>query len=169
MMNQVKLPSSPTVPVNFLSASFNHVTNSYKFYWLLAILDQLRETQSPVIEIDQLVARMVAGVWYPTNFFLLSFGKQDRLSDVALLLKEQQGLNRDAKCKEVTNAVLREVSNKSTFARQIASLARYVPYRFLRPFFAQQLRGQPDWKIDNMITGLADQLFHDQNVLPLGA
>jgi hypothetical protein len=167
MMNQVKLPSSPTVPVNFLSASFNHVTNSYKFYWLLAILDQLRETQSPVIEIDQLVARLVAGVWYPTNFFLLSFGKQDRLSDVALLLKEQQGLNRDAKCKEVTNAVLREVSNKSTFARQIASLARYVPYRFLRPFFAQQLRGQPDWKIDNMITELADQLFHDQNVLPL--
>jgi hypothetical protein len=166
-MKHLELPVSPRVPVEFLSASFNHVTNSYKFYWFLAILDQLRETQSPIIKIDDLVARMVAGVWYPTNYFLLSFGKQDRLSDIALLLKEQHGLNKDASCEEVANAVLHEIANKSSFARQIASLTRYVPYRFLRPFFAQQLRGQPDWKIDSLITELADQMFHDHNVLPL--
>lgn len=166
-MSQPTLPTSPRVPVEFLSASFSHVTNSYKFYWFLAILDHLRETQSPIIEINELVARMIAGVWYPTNYFLLSFGKQDRLSDIALLLKKEQSLNKDAKCQDVANAVLIELTNKSSFARQIASLTRYVPYRFLRPLFAQQLKGQPDWKIDELIAELADQTYADQNSPPL--
>jgi hypothetical protein len=60
-----------------------------------------------------------------------------------------------------------EIANKSPLARQISSLTRYVPTRFLRPFFAQQLRGQPDWKIDEQITALAEQRFADEAAPPL--
>jgi hypothetical protein len=58
------LPPSSRLPVEHLATSFNSVTNSYKFYWLLAILEHLKETQSRSVSIDQLVARMVAGVMH---------------------------------------------------------------------------------------------------------
>ncbi|MFO7540136.1 MAG: HNH endonuclease domain-containing protein [Chloroflexota bacterium] len=165
-MNQLNLPNSASVPVEFLSASFGHVTNSYKFYWFWAILEYLKETQSPIVDINELAARMLAGVWYPTNYFLLSFGKQDRLSEIAILLKERQGLNRDARRQEVVSAVLIEIAHKSPLARQISSLTRYVPTRFLRPFFAQQLKGHPDWKVDEQIITLAEQTFNNQAAPP---
>ena len=166
-MNHPNLPTSPSVPVEFLAASFGHVTNSYKFYWFWAILEHLKETQSTIVEVNELAARMLAGVWYPTNFFLLSFGKQDRLSEIAILLKERQGISRDARRQEVVSAVLTEITNKSDLAQQISSLTRYVPTRFLRPFFAQQLRGQPDWKVDEQIITLAEQAFTDETGPPL--
>ena len=166
-MNQPNLPTSLSVPIEFLSASFGRVTNSYKFYWFWAILDHLQETQSPTVAIDELVARMLAGVWYPTNYFLLSFGKQDRLSEIASHLKAQQDLGKDAKRQEVASAVLAELANNSDLARQINSLSRYVPTRFLRPFFTQQLRGQPDWKVDEQIVALAEQTFTDETTPPI--
>jgi len=77
------LPSSRSLPVEYLSASFDNVTNSYKFYWFLAILDHLRNKPSRVIPIHQLTAAMIANAWYPANYFRLSFGKQDRLGQIA--------------------------------------------------------------------------------------
>lgn len=54
------LPTSPLLPVQHLAAGFDEVTNSYKFYWFLAILKQLQEKQSPRMAIRDLLARMVA-------------------------------------------------------------------------------------------------------------
>ena len=34
-----KLPPSLKFPIEHLAACFNRVTNSYKFYWLLSILE----------------------------------------------------------------------------------------------------------------------------------
>jgi hypothetical protein len=66
------LPFDEHLPVEILSAGFRNVTNSYKFFWFLAILEHIQEDHSRVIPIDQLLARMVAWVWYPTNYFKLS-------------------------------------------------------------------------------------------------
>jgi hypothetical protein len=69
----VTLPYSDRLPVPILAAVFDEVTNSYKFYWFLAILEWVREEQTPLLPLDALLARMVASVWYPTNYFRLSF------------------------------------------------------------------------------------------------
>lgn len=42
--------------------------------------------QTRTIPLDALLARMVASVWYPTNYFRLSFGKQDCLGSVVTRL-----------------------------------------------------------------------------------
>lgn len=165
-MEQPSLPVSPRTPVEFLSSIFNHVTNSYKFYWFLAILDHIREDQSPIVEINTLVARMVAGVWYPTNYFRLSFGKQDRLSEIALLLKEKRSLRENAKQQTIVNAVLSEIMEGASLAPQVTSLSRYVPYRFLRPFFSQQLRGKPDWKVEKLILRFTEKSSSDSRNPP---
>lgn len=153
------LPLSSRLPVENLSASFNNVTNSYKFYWLLALLEHIQETRTSIVPIEQLLARMVASVWYPANYFQLSFGKQDRLSDIAWRIQMETGLPVDAGKQEVYAAVLAYITSSSPLAQEVNSLGAYVPFRFLRPFFSAQLRGEVDWKVNGLIQELAEQTF----------
>lgn len=161
------LPHSATLPVHHLAASFDNVTNSYKFYWFLAILDAVKEGDQPFIPLNLLLAKMVAGVWYPTNYFYLSFGKQDRLSQIALKLKDKNALAIDTKSTEIVDAVLAALLTNSPLSKEILSLGRFVPYRFLRPFFASELRGIKDYKIDSLIEDKAAKNFVNTNTLPL--
>lgn len=155
------LPYSSQLPISALAASFNDVTSSYKFYWFLSILEQARNSQKRVMFILDLLARMIASVWYPTNYFRLSFGKQDRLGSIAARLGEHTGLPMDAAADHVVEAVLRHATDNDDLGRSISTLARYVPYRFLRPFFAQKLRGVSDAKVNGLIANLAVAAFHD--------
>jgi hypothetical protein len=159
MVTPSNLPPSPRLPVEHLSGSFNNVTNAYKFYWFLALLDHIKETQSPVIPVNHLLARMVTGVWYPANHFRLSFGKQDRLSQIALAIKAEINLPTDAPKQKIIKATLDYMGNGTPLAREIVSLGDYVPFRFLRPFFATELRGEVDWKINRLIQQMADDSF----------
>lgn len=110
---------------------------------------------------------MVSAVWYPTNYYRLSFGKQDRLSLIANQVGIYTGLHINSNRQEVIRAVQRCLTIEPEIAREIQSLGNYVPYRFLRPFFAQHLRGMNDWQIDRNIERLAEQTFTDPQNLPL--
>jgi hypothetical protein len=162
-----ELPYSAKLPVQYLAAGFDNITNSYKFYWFLAILESIKETNSRFIPLDYLLAKMIASVWYPTNYFYLSFGKQDRLSQIALNLKEGNRLAVDAKHVEVSDAVLAQLLDNSALSNEIVSLGRFVPYRFLRPFFATELRGEKDYKINGLVIELAGSGFSNPENLCL--
>lgn len=153
------LPHSAQLPVKYLASSFKEVTNSYKFYWFLSILAYLKETQSPTIPINQILARMIGGAWYPANYFLLSFGKQDRLGQLTLAIKPELNLNSNAQQAEIIQAIVTYLKSNTPLAQEITSLGLYVPYRFLSPFFPNELRGQPDWKKNNLVKQLAEQNF----------
>lgn len=155
------LPHSNNLPVHHLAAAFNHVTNSYKFYWFLAILDRVKENAGPLIPLQALLANMVAGVWYPTNYFYLSLGKQDRLSGIAVQVRTVTGLTTAAKKNQVLETTLACLPSQPKINEEISSLGRFVPQRFLRPFFATQLKGKPDWQINSLIVKLADTTFAD--------
>ena len=155
------LPPSPALPVSALAASFEEVTNSYKFYWFLAILECVRENQGPFLPLDSLLARMTAGVWYPVHYFRLSFGKQDQLDKVIALLREKSGLPIDSPRTSVIQTVLNHLQKRDEVGRAIFSLGNFVPYRFLRPLFAQTLRGAKDWEVNRRIRMLANQAFFD--------
>jgi len=154
-----ELPSSPKLPVEHLAACFNNITNSYKFYWLLAILELIQNGQGPVIPLRDLLAEMVAAVWYPTNYFRLSFGKQDRLGDLALKVGAASGLPYDATKDKVVGHVLHYLDANTDLGSGIKTLGRFVPYRFLRPFFAGELRGKPDARVDSLIATLSAAAF----------
>lgn len=156
---QIALPPSYHLPVEHLAASFGNVTNSYKFYWLLAIIDHLNETGDTTIAIDHLVARMVAGVWHPSNYFRLSFGKQDRLGMIAQAIRAKGFLPANAIKANIITAVLADAAGSSDLAQQVRSLAAYVPYRFLRPFFSEPLRGIADSKVNAQVRQMADKQF----------
>ena len=69
----MQLPDSERLDIAKLSSAFSDTTNPYKFYWLLAILDGLSETDQTRFSMRDLSFRMVAKVWYPLDYFKLSF------------------------------------------------------------------------------------------------
>lgn len=155
----VNLPEFNFLPVEFLATSLDNVTNSYKFYWFISILEHIQHNQSRTIPIDDLLAHMVANVWYPANYFRLSFGKQDRLGQITLKAVNETGLQADAGRVEVTRSLKQILIQDTPFSREVKSLGTYVPFRFLRPFFAQELRGLADHEINRRVEALAHQQF----------
>jgi hypothetical protein len=163
----IELPPSNRLPIDLLTSCFNDVTNSYKFYWFLSILEQVRQGEAPLLPLNRLLAEMVASVWYPANYFYLSFGKQDRLSQIVQSLANENELALDSPKRVVIETVLGHLAAKTALGREIASLGQYVPYRFLRPFFSHELRGKPDWQVNDSIVKLADNAFTNQSTLSL--
>ncbi|MCS6906774.1 MAG: HNH endonuclease domain-containing protein [Anaerolineales bacterium] len=155
----IALPNSPKLPIAALASSFDQVTNSYKFYWFLAILDHVREGKGRIIAIDSLLAYMISRSWYPLNFYRLSFGKQDMIGRVVTLIGERSGLDANSPQSRIIETAQQHLLDRDEVGRQIAQLANFVPYRFLRPFFAQPLRGLVDWKVNRSVRQLAEQVF----------
>ena len=82
------LPSTTRLSTTALSASFDEVTNSYKCYWFLAILDPVRESQSPVDA--ALYFNPFARMQYDAMQFVAHSPQGSRLlEDYLLLLKAE--------------------------------------------------------------------------------
>jgi len=159
---RVHLPRSADLPVQRLAAVFDQVTNSYKFYWFLAVLERAQNDRGRIMPVDELLAEMVALAWYPTNMFRLSLGKQDQLNDIPLRLRKARGLMPHERPAAVQRAALEELHNgRSAIGGQIRNLGVYVPRRFLTPFFEAELRGRKDAQKNRLIERLAEEAFDD--------
>lgn len=153
-MQHQSLPHHLHLPLTRLAASFNSVTTSYKFYWLLVLLAHVQSGEGKTVSIHHLLIQMVKLAWYPSRYYKLSFGSQDKLAPLAAML------SRDT----VENL---ESINDSGLHREIEKLGRYVPYRFLRPFFAAQTRGLRDYKVSTKLQSLAAEAFAAGDSYPL--
>ena len=152
------LPESEGIDVASLAGTLRNTTNSYKFYWLLAILDQIRKHHESRLSIDSLLAEMVASVWYPVNYFRLSLGTQDKLAEVVTTLMAESGLSSDAAGEEIVGA-FEECGPNSVARKAMRGRGRYVPFRFLSPFFEHETRGIPDAKVNQTIRRGAAERF----------
>ncbi|MCY7351607.1 MAG: hypothetical protein LH606_13225 [Cytophagaceae bacterium] len=160
----MQLPESERVDVSKLAAIFADTTNSYKFYWLLAILDSLRETSQTRLSMPDLSLRMVANVWYPLDYFKLSFGKQDGFKPIASFVSERITVDNGPTASSLfhqLNARL-SVADLAQLHRKVGVLLNWVPYRFIRPFFALETRGLPDQQVNARIAELTNRAFDNQ-------
>jgi hypothetical protein len=160
------LPPSERVDVGVLSRIFDDTTNSYKFFFFLALLKRIIDSPKmpqnlndsrTVIPLREIGIDMVMLAWYPRIFCRLSFGSQDKLQED--LLRVEWNQVRPSWIAIETDEWKRLRSECESKLRNIAAL-RYVPHLLLRPFFAQETRG-----IDNpkkLILELADQHFADR-------
>jgi hypothetical protein len=161
------IPSNKEIPVEILAAIFHDTTNSYKYYWFLSILDILQNSNDDDILIDDLCEKMIESIWYPLNFFKLSFGSQDQFKNIADLI------NLFVDVENSNDTIVQQIHNKaddntlSKIKLHIKRLARWVPYRFIRPFFKNELRGFEDSKVNNAIIQLANNLSNQNpNLVP---
>lgn len=125
------LPEQPDLRIDKLAGAFRSTTSTYKYYWLLALLDLVAQGRTS-IPLRSLYVRMIVHAWYPVNYFRLSFGAWDSLHVVVQQLAVQEKLAPSTAPSELEDALLSTEDPNSLKA--IVGLGRYVRFKFLSPW-----------------------------------
>jgi len=155
--NMTELPHHSNLQIKLLSRCFRNVSNSYKFYWFLSILDHVLESESAFISLDEISLRMLSSVWYPLDFYKLSFGVQDGFKDLATNVSSYIKVDNSPKAKTLYHQIENDLPDdiSKTLKHKIkVGLKRWVVFRFLSPFFEDQLKGMRDQKVNDTIQKL---------------
>lgn len=137
----MNLPTSNNLPIQKLASVFRSTVATYKYYWLLAIIE-LVEDGHLKLEKRKIFARMISNSWYTINYFHVSYGKQDNIQmAVERILKAEALLTIDEK-KQSLNQRLETSENKVTI-KELMHFDKNVPHWFLTPWFPK-LAGETD-------------------------
>jgi len=151
----MRLPYHPDLPVHHLAGIFRTTTNSYKFYWFLALLEQVSQGKR-TCRIEDVIIQMIGMVWYPITNFKLSFGKQDQFDSSVQTIQKLLGCD-----KTISKGRLIDELKKNKEADDIQylvrKLGRFVPQRLLRPWFAEELKNLRDQEKDKKTIELSDK------------
>jgi hypothetical protein len=126
------LPESKELPVNLLAACFNKTTATYKFYWLISIL-QAAENGTLKVTKRELFARMISNSWFTVNYFKVSFGKQDIIQDAIRSINSLESITKDEKREAVLQKLF--TTTNSNTAKLLWHFNKNVPHWFLSPWF----------------------------------
>jgi hypothetical protein len=162
----IDLPNSTKLPIGELSCVFNDTTNSYKFYWFLAILEEIKLNNSKTLSFENLFNQMLSQVIFPLEYYKLSFGKMDGFKDLGGLIKKKLILDFRPNAKPLIEQIdsALDFQAKQEISKRLRVLNRWVPYRFIRPFFKNEIRGLVDSKVNRTIERLAHET-HTSNPL----
>ena len=155
------LPSFETLPIGAFSSVFTNTSTSYKLYWLYAITDILKNEgiENDIQQLD-IAARMIALAWYPVSVFKLSLGKQDQTDYAVKFLASRISVKDDDKPIEIYNKIKELCRVDIETQKLIFGFLQYVPFRFLTPFFSEQLRNKKEADKNGMIEMLAEESFN---------
>lgn len=126
------LPHSQNLPVQKLASVFSSTSATYKYYWLLAVLE-LVEDNHLIISKRKLFAKMISNSWYTINYFHVSFGKQDKLQHAVEHILYFEALTLDEK-KAKIEFHLEHTKNKETIS-QLMHFDKNVPHWLLSAWF----------------------------------
>lgn len=126
------LPFSDNLPTNKLASSFANTSATYKFYWLIAIIELVENGQTNIKKRD-VFSRMISNSWYTVNYFHVSFGKQDLIQNAVEDILKFESLTKDIK-KDNLISIL-ENSNKIETKKSLEHFNINVPHWFLSPWF----------------------------------
>lgn len=149
------LPNDDRLNVELLAGCFSETTNSYKFYWLMAILEELNLGNQRIAHAD-LALRMISLAWYPLDYFKLSFGKRDGFIIHAQTISAKLNLDKRTNAPSIYDQINGHSDEKTRAAllKALLELTRWVPYRFIRPFFSSSLAGLSDGSVNARIKKL---------------
>lgn len=128
-----QLPSDHSLPIHLLAACFNNTSATYKFYWLLSIIEEVENGKTEILKHD-LFAGMVSLPWYTVNYFHVSFGVQDQIQRAIRLIAETELIAVQEKRKRIKEHL--SSSTNLVTAKALNYFDGEVPHRFLSPWFA---------------------------------
>lgn len=160
----IDLPDSQKLPIGTLSCVFSNTTNSYKFYWFLAILDEIESTDSRTISFDNVFINMISSVIFPLEYYKLSFGKMDGFKELGKFIKEKVKLNFRPAAESLNEQIKTSLNplEWQEMSKMINVLNRWVPYRFIRPFFSNETRGLSDAMVNKKVEMLAYEVHESK-------
>ena len=138
----MRLPESNELPVNLLSACFNNKSTTYKYYWLLSILQEVEIGKSS-LDKQHLFARMISNAWYTVNYFHVSFGKRDLIQDTIRKINSLETITIDENLDSVCQKLI--LTKNTETRRLLRHFDKNVPHWFLSPWFPRMRRAEPKW------------------------
>lgn len=162
--NQNEFPFPWKPGYNQLAKVFEpgRVTNAYKMFWFWGLLDICINADDFVLSMEDLAIEMLVKVWYPYHYFKLNLGKHDKLIKHIETIKQIEGIEDDISQKELQK-VLRSENRKTETKAAIIELQRYVPYRFLTPWFENEISGIKDAQKNSTIRRLTEEYWRDRS------
>lgn len=117
-----------------LSRIFDNTTATYKYYWMLSLLDIVRRGRGhQPVSYTEMVARMVSKAWQPLMIGRFGFGKCDALLDRVKEMIVHSPLNINSYEDRVYCYIM--ANKDSGLVKEIVvKLTKYVPARFLYPW-----------------------------------
>ncbi len=134
-----QLPQNKHLPIHLLMACFNKTSATYKFYWLLSIIQTL-ETGKTIIYKKELFARMISSAWYTVNYFHVSFGKQDQLQRAIENIRIIEKITVDATQESIVEQLIN--SENHFTASELKYFNNQVPHWFLSPWYPKSNKSQ---------------------------
>jgi len=144
----------------YLGQVFRHTTNSYKLVWFLSILSLLKHAGGKYPRVTDVLREMAVIAWPPVCLFRLSLGCKDQLQLIVQNIQQTTGFSPT----ESPDAIRRFVQSSPEAQADLAVLNRFVPTRFLAPWFADDLRNLKDCVKDRLIKTLVRSRM--QNAAP---
>lgn len=128
------IPQSKTISTSIMNRVFDKTTATYKFYWMLSLLDMYVKEKREVMFALDVASRMVAYAWYPIEYFRLSFGKGDRMAQIIPKVAGLTGITVDDRLDNKTDLIMQATSENSKVKAEIKILLRNVPFWFQSPW-----------------------------------
>lgn len=129
----MQIPQSPILTTKYLNRVFDKTVATYKYYWLLSILDLCVRQGKVRMDVWEIMIEMVANAWYPVTYFRLSFGKSESLYDAIWALQKEYDIPINISVRDLTD-LLHELIQRADVRKQLNFLQKNVPFRFLRPW-----------------------------------
>ncbi|MBS1557946.1 MAG: hypothetical protein JST69_04385 [Bacteroidetes bacterium] len=147
----MKIPESNGLPVNLLAACFNDTVATYKFYWLLSILQSVEQGENKIPK-RELFSRMLSNAWFTVNYFHVSFGKQDQIQKAIHRIKSIEPITIDERREVITQKLI--TSSKQESVKALWHFNKNVPHWFLSPWFPK-VKGETDLAREKRIYSLS--------------
>ena len=129
----MQIPQSHILTTRYLNRVFDKTVATYKYYWLLGILDLFVKQGKTRMNVWEIMVTMVANAWYPVNYFRLSFGKSESLYEAILALQKEYNIPINVSVRDLTD-LLKELIQRPDVRKRLNFLQMNVPFRFLRPW-----------------------------------
>ncbi len=130
----MQIPQSDILSTSTMNRVFDNTVATYKFYWLLSLLDiYVKEQRSEMLALD-VASRMVSYAWYPIEYFRLSFGKGDSMSQIIPEIALLTGITVDDKLDDKVETIMTAVHEHCKVKSKVKKLLANVPFWFLSPW-----------------------------------
>jgi hypothetical protein len=143
-----------------LTSVFNSTTASYKFYWLISIIELVEQGKFEISK-STIFSRMISNSWFTINYFKVSFGNSDQLQRIVseLVLLEPR-LKIDTSKDEVHSIL--EFTENVKINQLLNKLGDNVPHWFLSAWFPKHSRTEIYAKSQQFENGCLYALTRDR-------
>ena len=118
----MQIPKSDSLSTSTMNRVFDKTSATYKFYWLLSLLDMhVKEQRQEMLALD-VASRMVAYAWYPVEYFRLSFGKSDSMAKIIPEVAQLTGITVDDRLDDKADTILQAVHEDRKVLRKVKDL-----------------------------------------------